>query len=155
MRFLDLLDERHVLTGQTVDSKQEAIRLLVKHLGEQDLVSDTDLALSLVMERENEYPTGIGGGVAIPHANTWQTDRPVLALGLFDQGLDFGSPEGDRATVIILLLTSAEMTSTHLKLLARISRLAKHDLAARLKDQKDPAKVLEVVEACERDFLDI
>jgi hypothetical protein len=57
--------------------------------------------------------------------------------------------------VLVLLLTATGMTSTHLKLLARISRLAKHGLAERVAGLADGPAILHALENCEHDFLDI
>ncbi len=155
MKFKDLLSDAHIVMAAAPADKTAAIGLMVTALHERGVLLRPQEALNLVLEREAEYPTGIGCGVAIPHANTWITDEPVVALGIFPGGLDFGAPDGVPATVLVLLLTANGMTSTHLKLLARISRLAKHGLAERLASLTDTAQILHAVENCEHDFLDI
>lgn len=155
MKFTDLLSDAHIVVADAPADKTAAIALLVNTLHDRGMLVRPQDALSLVLEREAEYPTGIGCGVAIPHANTWATEEPFVALGIFRSGLDFGAPDGQAATVLVLLLTATGMTSTHLKLLARISRLAKHGLAERVAGLSESAAILHALENCEHDFLDI
>ncbi|MCA9784043.1 MAG: PTS sugar transporter subunit IIA [Calditrichaeota bacterium] len=155
MKFTDLLSDAQIVVADAPAEKTAAIRLLIETLHERGVLERPADALSMVLEREAEYPTGIGCGVAIPHGNTWPVDEPIVAIGLFRPGLDFGAPDGQAASVLVLLLTATGMTSMHLKLLARISRLAKHGLAERLESLATAEEILHAVENCEHDFLDI
>jgi len=154
MKFSTLLTPDRVLVQGRADGSEGAIRALVERLVAAGGVADAGQALAMVMEREREYPTGIGGGVAIPHSNCVQVADSQVAVGLFPAGLDFGADDGP-ATLVVLLLSPAGNSGGHLKLLARISRLARHGLAQRLAALDSPAAVLAAIAAEERDYLDL
>ncbi|MFA7331822.1 MAG: PTS sugar transporter subunit IIA [Candidatus Delongbacteria bacterium] len=154
MKLSHLLDTRHVLAvGQARDAR-DGIEQLVGLLAASGAVRDPARALELVLEREREYPTGIGSGVAIPHCNCLDQSEPVVALGLFDPGLDFQAPDGP-AFLVFLLLSPSGNSGGHLKLLARISRLARHDLCARLRPRRTAADLLQGLQEAEQDFVDL
>lgn len=159
MKLSQLLQLRHVLaTGQASDAR-EGIGQLVGLLAASGELHDPARALELVLERESDYPTGLGGGVAIPHSNCLAQDEPLVALGHFDPGLDFQAPDGP-ARLVFLLLSPSGNSGGHLKLLARISRLARHDLCARLLDSRTTPcataeDLLRGLQEAEQDFVDL
>lgn len=150
MKFSTLLTPERILVQGRAADPEDAIRQLIDRLG----LADGGQAFEMVMEREREYPTGIGGGVAIPHSNCVQVQTSQVALGVFPDGLEFGADDGP-ATLVVLLLSPAGNSGGHLKLLARISRLARHGLAARLAALAGADEVLAAIAVEERDYLDL
>jgi Kef-type K+ transport system membrane component KefB/mannitol/fructose-specific phosphotransferase system IIA component (Ntr-type) len=75
-----------------------------------------------VWAREEVLPTGLGHGVAVPHARIAGIKIPFVAVGLSKQGIDFDAFDGEPAHLIILLITSDDDTQTQLELLADIGR---------------------------------
>ena len=67
-------------------------------------------------------PTGVGQGIAIPHARLPGLSRPVVALGLSNAGVDFGAPDGELARFIVLVVTPEHDDLVQLELLAEIAR---------------------------------
>lgn len=76
-----------------------------------------------VWRREDVLPTGIGNGVAIPHARVRGLREPVVAVGISDAGIDFDAPDGRPAHVIFLVVTPAEDSALQLEIAAEIARL--------------------------------
>lgn len=74
-------------------------------------------------EREKLGSTGIGDGVAIPHGKLRDVKVMMAAFGRSSRGVDFQSIDGKPAHIFFMLVAPEEMTSLHLKALARISRL--------------------------------
>jgi PTS system nitrogen regulatory IIA component len=79
--------------------------------------------LESTLERERLGSTGVGDGVAIPHARLKGLGAPKAVLALLDPAIDFDAPDGRPADVIVLLLSPDEAGADHLKALARLSRL--------------------------------
>ncbi|MDP2360686.1 MAG: PTS sugar transporter subunit IIA [bacterium] len=154
MKFSQLLRPEHVLVGAKAADASHAIRQLVQLLAATGALKEPERALPLVLEREREYATGIGAGVAIPHCNCLLLPEGLVAAGLFDNGVDFGAPDGP-ARLVLLLLSPPGNSGGHLKLLARISRLARHGLCQRLAEQATPEAVILGFAEAERDFLDL
>jgi nitrogen PTS system EIIA component len=75
------------------------------------------------LERERLGSTGVGEGIAIPHARLKGLSAPMAVLAVLDTGLDFDAPDGRVADIVVLLLSPDEAGADHLKALAKVSRL--------------------------------
>ncbi len=85
-------------------------------------------------ERENLGSTGMGDGVAIPHARMKGLDRVYALFASLDQGLDFDAVDGKPIDLAFVLLAPHDAGADHLQALARISRLLRHkDFCERLR----------------------
>ncbi|MBW2183098.1 MAG: PTS sugar transporter subunit IIA [Deltaproteobacteria bacterium] len=112
---LDLLSER----------KEDAIRELARLMESTQGVIDFDLFLEDVFERERLGTTGIGDGIAIPHARTDAVDQLVIALGRSARGVEFESLDGKKVKLLFLMGTPKGSVSHYLKILAQLTRLLK------------------------------
>jgi len=79
-------------------------------------------ALISVLERELVAPTGLGDEVAIPHAAVEGLNRPVVALGLSSDGIDFDAPDGKAARIVFLLLLPPKAYEREVRVLAALAR---------------------------------
>jgi len=102
------------------ENKEEAIRELVSLLAASGRISDPALVLADVLERERSMSTGMGNGIALPHAKTDGTEVMVAAIGLCREGLEFQSLDGKPARVIVLLATPKKNPGAHIQFLASI-----------------------------------
>lgn len=84
---------------------------------------DLSATLESTLERERLGSTGVGEGVAIPHARLKGLKAPAAVLALLDPPINFEAPDGRPADIVVLLLSPEEAGADHLKALARISRL--------------------------------
>jgi len=75
-----------------------------------------------VWSREEAMPTGIGNGIALPHARVPGLKEPMVAVGISETGIDFDAPDGKPANIIFLALTPEELPSAQLELGAEIAR---------------------------------
>ncbi len=76
-----------------------------------------------VWEREETLPTGIGNGVALPHARIEGISKPVVTVGVSDRGIDFDAPDDKPAYVIFLILTPVDAPDTQLEITAELAKL--------------------------------
>jgi Kef-type K+ transport system membrane component KefB/mannitol/fructose-specific phosphotransferase system IIA component (Ntr-type) len=76
-----------------------------------------------VLKREELLSTGIGNGVAIPHARVPFIQETKIVVGISSTGIDFDSPDGNKAHVLFLMLTPADKVSEQLELGAEIAKL--------------------------------
>uniref|UniRef100_A0A7C2K2X6 PTS EIIA type-2 domain-containing protein n=1 Tax=Schlesneria paludicola TaxID=360056 RepID=A0A7C2K2X6_9PLAN len=103
-------------------TRRDAIRELVTMaVAQADL--NVDGVESAVWEREQLLATGIGRGVAIPHARIEGLKAPLVAVGLSDRGIEFDAPDGQPAHVVFLLLTPRKDPAVQLELSANISQI--------------------------------
>lgn len=85
-----------------------------------------DLVRHAVVRREAMMPTGIGGGVAIPHARLPSLNRATVVVGISQEGIKFGGPDGRPAHLIFLLLTPKSQSEAQLEIIADISATFGH-----------------------------
>ena len=103
--------------------KQSVIAELVDLLDTNGLLLDKNVVLDAVLAREQTRSTGIGSGIAIPHGKCKAVKELVMAIGVADKPIDFGSVDDKRVTTVFLLVSPADQTGPHIQALARISRL--------------------------------
>ena len=91
-----------------------------------------------VSRRITDQATGIGSGVAVPHAKHDSIQDLVCAFGRSKKGINFDALDGEPVQVVFLLLSSKSASSSHLEALAFISRLVRDEKFVRfLRDAKD------------------
>ena len=103
--------------------KQTVITELVDLLDDNGLLADRDVTLDAVLARERTRSTGIGSGIAIPHGKCKAVKELVMAVGITDTPVEFESVDGKPVAIILLLVSPADQTGSHIQALARISRL--------------------------------
>jgi mannitol/fructose-specific phosphotransferase system IIA component (Ntr-type) len=119
--FLAHLDARTFLPSLLGAERDQAIRGLAQATAPVAGVDPAVLA-DAVLAREAIMPTGVGQGIAIPHARLAGLAAPVVALGLSNTGVDFGAPDGELARFIVLVVTPEHDDLIQLELLAEIAR---------------------------------
>ena len=100
------------------------------------------------LRREDELTTGIGGGVAIPHARVEGVSEPLLALGIAPEGIDFLAIDGEPVQIVFLMVSEDEQTEAHLALLGELCTfLNDTDRRARLASAETADAALAVIES--------
>lgn len=75
-----------------------------------------------VWQRESAMPTGVGNGIAVPHARLEGLAAPVVGVGLSQSGVDFDAPDGEPARLIFMILTPKDDAGAQIEILAEIAR---------------------------------
>ncbi len=123
MKLHHYLRPELVLLGIEAKGVEETLNRMVHNLVDHELVTDQQPVLEALLAREAAQSTGIGGGVAIPHAVYPELDSTVIELALSPDGLDFMSLDEKPVHTVFLLLSPPASSGVHIKLLARIARL--------------------------------
>ncbi|MEX2602618.1 MAG: PTS sugar transporter subunit IIA [Gracilimonas sp.] len=124
MNLFSLLDQNTVLPNFVVGSKKELINALVDALENKlDTEEQLEDIRKAVFEREKIMSTGVGKGLAIPHAKTKAVHQNYAAFALLEKSLDFDSIDDEPVRLVFLLVGPESNNSQHIKLLSRISRL--------------------------------
>lgn len=153
MKLHELLTPNRIILDLEAKKRESVIESLVDLLANADEIEDADAVKRMVIAREHEVGTGIGFGVAIPHAEPGHFPKPLAALARLSKGVDFHSPDRDVANLVFLLLTPDKMPALHVRLLARICRLFKSDtLRKKLFKAGDPGEVADIIADAEADF---
>jgi PTS system fructose-specific IIA component len=122
-----LMPTELIMLEEPPTEKNDAIEYLLDHIVETGRVDDRETALSALMEREEETTTGVGKGIAIPHAQTSAVDQPSVAFCRSSTGLDFDSMDEQPAHLIFMILVPEGGSDEHLGILASLSRSLMHE----------------------------
>ncbi|MFI6935587.1 fructose-specific PTS transporter subunit EIIC [Streptomyces sp. NPDC050287] len=105
----------------SADSKEAAARALAERMVALGRVTDLEGFLADVAAREAQMPTGLDGGIGIPHCRSEHVTEPTLAFGRSAAGIDFGAPDGP-ADLIFLIAAPAGADDAHLTILSSLAR---------------------------------
>jgi mannitol/fructose-specific phosphotransferase system IIA component (Ntr-type) len=140
-----LLDADAICLDLPVATKEELIRSCVDLLGEAGFLDDRDAVFEALIARERVMSTGIGGGVAIPHAQSSGAREISVCLVRTQEDLSFDALDG-KPVRLVFLITGPEERGGFIRILARISRLLyTGDLQRNLLQAASPGEVIEIV----------
>ncbi len=126
MKLIDILEESAIVADLRAGTKTEALESLVDAMTAANPALRKEELLQVLLEREELGSTGIGDGIAIPHGKSQEISEIVSGFGLSKQGIEFDSLDGKPAHLFFLLVAPENSVGTHLKMLARISRMLKN-----------------------------
>ncbi|MFF2703298.1 fructose-specific PTS transporter subunit EIIC [Streptomyces cyaneofuscatus] len=140
-----------LITAELVDldlsatTKDAAARSLAERMVGAQRVTDLDGFLADVAAREAQMPTGLDGGIGIPHCRSEHVSAPTLAFGRSARGIDFGAADGP-ADLIFLIAAPAGADDDHLTILSGLARrLMDPEFTAALRAGDDPAAVAALI----------
>ncbi|GAA2906097.1 fructose-specific PTS transporter subunit EIIC [Streptomyces mexicanus] len=123
----------------SADTKQAAARALAERMVALGRVTDLEGFLADVAAREAQMPTGLDGGIGIPHCRSTHVTEPTLAFGRSAAGIDFSAADGP-ADLIFLIAAPAGADDAHLTILSSLARqLMNADFTAALRSVGDAA----------------
>ncbi|MER7565774.1 fructose-specific PTS transporter subunit EIIC [Streptomyces sp. NPDC097941] len=105
----------------SADTKEAAARALAERMVALGRVTDLEGFLADVAAREAQMPTGLDGGIGIPHCRSEHVTEPTLAFGRSSAGIDFGAADGP-ADLIFLIAAPAGADDAHLTILSSLAR---------------------------------
>jgi fructose-specific phosphotransferase system IIA component len=155
MRLSNLLRDSGVIVeikGKN-KTKESLLKEIIGFLEKKDKL-DKEEVLGGVLSREEVMSTGLGQGVAIPHTKAKSVNKVMVAFCKIDGGIDFKSLDGEPVYLVFLVVVPDEASTSQIKILARISRLLKHNyIRERLKALKAPEEILEFIKTEEEKHL--
>ncbi len=123
MRLSPYLQPELITTDVDASSCTTVIESMVQLFSKVITGLDTDEALRVLLEREEQVPTGLENGIAIPHATIDSITDTTMGVALLPDAVDFGARDGSPVRLVFMILSPQDSISTHIKLLARIARL--------------------------------
>lgn len=140
-----ILREENVVVDLQSTRKFDALRELSAVFDDDDEIEDTKQFLADLIRREQQSSTGIGKGVAVPHAHEDSISRQILAIGISRDGIDFDSTDAAPVHIVALLGTPKKHQKQHMQLLAELSRLLQQQqVRDDLVEAADAAEVLAI-----------
>ena len=154
MKIADLLAKESIDLQAKVGSKAEALEHLVTLMAKSGKLADEAEYKRCVLAREEEGSTGIGEGIAIPHAKTNAVKAPGLAAMIVSEGVDFASLDDQPAKLFFLIAAPDTEDNVHLDVLSRLSTLLMdEEFTTALYAAKSPKEFLSIIDKFEADKL--
>jgi fructose-specific phosphotransferase system IIA component len=154
MKLSSELKKSAILMEMRSAGKDDAIEELVDLLCSAYRLKDRDTILDAVRDREAKASTGIGMGLAVPHAKTSAVSRLQVAFGLSREGIDFESVDGEKAHLFFIMVSAKDRTGPHIQALAGISRLVMHEeVRTGMISCRDAKEFLSFVASAEKKYL--
>ncbi len=126
MKITSILSPDDIITGLKVDSKKQLLECLVRRIEDRQKGIKSRAVLDLLTERERLGCTGIGGGIAIPHARypliTDGSNKPLTQLAILHKPIDFQAYDDQYVDIIFMLIAPDNAGGAHLATLALASR---------------------------------
>ncbi|AIF50952.1 transcription antiterminator [Pelosinus sp. UFO1] len=120
--ILMLINEDLINLDIEATDKADVIRQMALLAEKAGKISSLDEFIQDVLERENNFSTGVGNGIAIPHGKSKAVKEAMFVFGKIRQGIDWGSHDGSLVNLIFLLGVPAEnLNNVHLKILSQLS----------------------------------
>lgn len=149
-RLLDIVPVSAIELELEAATKEEAIRKLSDRLASAVPGVDARMLAQAVLKRESLASTGLGDGIAIPHARLAGLARSAAVFAR-SAGLDFGCLDGKPAQILFLVVTPPHDEGAHVRVLAKISRLLSSEyLKERLLRAKTPEEIREIFDVSDR-----
>ena len=145
MEFSNLLKPEAIRIFSSVSSKK---RLLHDIAGIAEACYQTDYSQTVeaLMERESLGPTGVGGGIALPHARLEQLDEVVGAFVLLENPVEFDAIDKQPVDIVFGLFAPKSAGVEHLKALALVSRtLREQSIVAKLRSNPKPSTLYTIL----------
>ena len=126
MSVKEMFSEDRVKFDLKARTKNEVIDELISILVDTGKVVDKDEFKKAVLKREEEFSTGIGMGIAIPHGKSKAVKEASIVFGLSKEGIDYKSMDDKPAHLFFLIAVPEESSDVHLRALSEISRKLMH-----------------------------
>ncbi len=150
MRLSKFSSEELIAFDLKSTSKNDIIRELVDMAAQSNLVRDGEELYRDVVERENLVTTGVGYGVAFPHAKTRATRGILIAFGRSNAGVDFDAMDKKPVHLFFLIAAPEDAIGAHLNVMARLSFIMKsEENRQKLMEVQSPGELLQIIDTVE------
>ncbi len=108
-------------------SKEDVIKNLLRHAYFKKPSFDFDEVYNKILQRESLMSTGIGKGVAIPHAGLMDFDEMMIEMGILREGVEWNSFDKEPVKIVILVVFDMEMRNEYLKIMGKINEILREE----------------------------
>ena len=144
MTLTEYLAEDRIVTNVRDDDVRGILEQILTPVASSGSLASTKVVLAALLAREKVLSTGIGHGIAIPHAISSSIAEPQVLVGICPKGADYEAMDEQPVHVFFVLLSPPDRASHHTRLLARIARLGRDPAFVEgLRSCDDPADALE------------
>ncbi|MED1864057.1 fructose-specific PTS transporter subunit EIIC [Fictibacillus nanhaiensis] len=153
MKITDVLTKDTILLNLQSQSKEAVIDELIDKLYAAGKLNDKKAYKEAILKRENQSTTGIGEGIAIPHAKTNAVSEPAIAFGRSTDGIDYESLDGQNAHLFFMIAAYEGANNDHLATLSRLSSfLMDPNFRKSLETAATEKEILDAIDAKEKEI---
>ncbi|HFR3342175.1 TPA: fructose-specific PTS transporter subunit EIIC [Streptococcus suis] len=150
MKIQDVLKKDVMLLDLQATSKEAVIDEMIASLVDKGYVTDFDVFKTGIMNREAQTTTGLGDGIAMPHAKNAAVKEATVLFAKSSKGVDYASLDGQPTDLFFMIAAPEGANDTHLAALAELSKyLMKAGFADRLRAATNPEEVIAVFDTAE------
>jgi mannitol/fructose-specific phosphotransferase system IIA component (Ntr-type) len=144
MKLADIIVTEAVVADLNAATRNEAIEQLITALASAGAIAKKSVkeALAAVLARENQATTGIGKGIALPHAKIKSVKKIVGAIGRSSAGIDFSALDSKPVFIVILLLSNPDNPDEHLQAMETIFKHVQRDIFRKFLRQSETAEAI-------------
>lgn len=155
MKIQDLLQKNAIITDLTGNSKNEILTDMAGYLASlYGLPNGEDISRRII-EREVDISTGIGFGIAIPHARIQGIDRLYLIAGRSKPGIEFNAIDEQPVHLLFMMISPQNTSSEHTQVLSKLSQImAYEDVRTKLMQVKTAEQFLNIIIKSENKYVD-
>ena len=147
MEIKDLLRKDIMILELKAKTKMEAIDEMVDEMAKANIINDKKLFKEEIVKRENQSSTGLGEGVAMPHAKTKAVNSPAVLFARSKSGVDYEALDGEPTYIFFMIAATEGANETHIETLAKLSKLLlKPGFIEKLKNVKTKEDVFLAIE---------
>ncbi|MGQ7449708.1 PTS fructose transporter subunit IIABC [Streptococcus suis] len=150
MKIQDVLRKDVMLLDLQATSKESVIDEMITSLVEKGYVTDFEVFKTGIMNREAQTTTGLGDGIAMPHAKNAAVKEATVLFAKSNKGVDYASLDGQPTDLFFMIAAPEGANDTHLAALAELSKyLMKPGFADKLRSVSSPEEVISVFDTAE------
>lgn len=155
MRITELLTKETIAMDLSATDKNSAIEELASQLEKAGKLNDLASFIEGIKNRESQSSTGIGEGIAIPHAKVAAVDQPAIAFGKSKAGIDYDSLDMQPAHLFFMIAAPESGAQTHLDALAKLSGILMDEgIRGKLLEANSPEEVLAIINQADDEATD-
>ncbi|ANX10818.1 PTS fructose transporter subunit IIA [Fictibacillus arsenicus] len=153
MKITDLLTKDTIILNLDARSKESVIDELIEQLDAAGKLNNKEEYKKAILARESQSTTGIGEGIAIPHAKTNAVSQPAIAFGRSQDGIDYESLDGQNAHLFFMIAAYEGANNDHLATLSRLSSfLMDTEFRKKLETAATKEEILQAIDAKEKEM---
>lgn len=145
LQISDFIDETRIKDLKS-DNKTDALNEMVELISTSENIKDSSMFKKAIFKRESLMSTGIGLGLAIPHAKIAECEDFVIAIGRLKNGIEYESLDNKPVNLIFMIGASDQQDKEYIRLLSRlVLRLKDNHVQKALLKAKDKLEIYSII----------
>ncbi len=155
MKIQDLLEKKGILIDLKAADKTELLTSMGHFLASTYDLKNADQIVQKILERETSMSTGIGFGIAIPHARLDNIERVYMIAGRCAEGIEFDAIDDKPVNLIFIIVSPVNTSTAHTQVLSALSKIMCYeDMRKKLLHARDAEQFLDILIEGENRYVD-